>query len=98
MNNNVIAGCGSGAVLLASIPTIGLIISEVLGMSTGKSNGIIHFIICIVKKIINKEPITSADLLQCLSTVEQAVEQIGEAEEVVIIEAVVPDVESGEVL
>lgn len=76
-----IAGCSSGVVAAAILPTIGLIISEVLGMSKGKSNGITHFIICLVKKIINKEPITPDDILQCLATVEEVVDTIEEKQD-----------------
>ena len=82
--DNYIVGCGSGAIGLALVPTIGLIISEVLGMSKGKSNGITHFIICLVKKIATNEKITSEDILQCLAKVEEAVDTIEEkqAEEI----------------
>ena len=76
-----IAGCSSGVVAAAILPTIGLIISEVLGMSKGKSNGITHFIICLVKKIINKEPITPDDILQCFSKVEEVVDTIEEKQD-----------------
>lgn len=68
MSNELIMGsCGVGGVLIASVPTLLLIVSEVMGVSQGKSNGISHFMYCILLKIIKKEPITSDDVVICLN-------------------------------
>tara|TARA_R110001592_G_scaffold4067_1_gene22814 strand:+ start:3749 stop:4024 length:276 start_codon:yes stop_codon:yes gene_type:complete len=79
MSDSVLLGsCGAIGVITTMIPTLLLIASEILGMSKGKSNGIIHFVYCIAKKIIKKEPITSEDILQCLVHSENMIEEIEE--------------------
>lgn len=79
MSDSVLLGsCGAVGVVTTMIPTLLLIASEILGMSKGKSNGIIHFVYCIAKKIIKKEPITSEDILQCLVHSENMIEEIEE--------------------
>ena len=79
MSDTVLLGsCGAIGVITTIVPTLLLIASEILGMSKGKSNGIIHFVYCIAKKIIKKEPITSEDILQCLSHSENIIEEIEE--------------------
>ena len=48
MSDSVLLGsCGAVGVGTTMIPTLLLIASEILGMSKGKSNGIIHFVYCI---------------------------------------------------
>tara|TARA_R110000772_G_scaffold108498_1_gene211419 strand:+ start:211 stop:486 length:276 start_codon:yes stop_codon:yes gene_type:complete len=79
MSDTVLLGsCGAVGVITTMIPTLLLVASEILGMSKGKSNGILHFIYCIAKKIIKKEPITSEDILQCLTRAENIIEEIEE--------------------
>ena len=79
MSDTVLLGsCGAIGVITTIVPTLLLIASEILGMSKGKSNGIIHFVYCIAKKIIKKEPITSEDILQCLVHSENMIEEIEE--------------------
>ena len=79
MSDSVLLGsCGAIGVVTTMIPTLLLVASEILGMSKGKSNGIIHFVYCIAKKIIKKEPITSEDILQCLVHSENIIEEIEE--------------------
>ena len=79
MSDSVLLGsCGAIGVVTTMIPTLLLIASEILGMSKGKSNGILHFLYCIAKKIIKKEPITSEDILQCLVHSENIIEEIEE--------------------
>ena len=79
MSDSVLLGsCGAIGVVTTMIPTLLLVASEILGMSKGKSNGIIHFLYCIAKKIIKKEPITSEDILQCLVHSENIIEEIEE--------------------
>lgn len=78
-DNTVLLGsCGAVGVVTTMIPTLLLVASEILGMSKGKSNGILHFFYCIAKKIIKKEPITSEDILLCLSHSENIIEEIEE--------------------
>tara|TARA_R100000541_G_scaffold58579_1_gene69998 strand:+ start:2511 stop:2774 length:264 start_codon:yes stop_codon:yes gene_type:complete len=80
MSDTILLGsCGAVGVVTTMIPTLLLVASEILGMSKGKSNGIIHFLYCIAKKIIKKEPITSEDILQCLTRTENIIE--GDLEE-----------------
>ena len=76
----IIGSCGVGGFFIAAFPTILLVLSEVLGLSSGKSNGIVHFIYCIFNKIIKKEPVTSEDVLQCLKKVEEVVEEVVDEE------------------
>ena len=66
MDTTIIGSCGAVGVSITILPTVLLIVSEVLGISRGKSNGIIHFIMCIVEKIKNKEPITEDEIFECL--------------------------------
>ena len=79
MSDTVLLGsCGAIGVITTIVPTLLLVASEILGMSKGKSNGILHFLYCIAKKIIKKEPITSEDILQCLTRAENIIEEIEE--------------------
>mgnify|MGYP003658051344 FL=1 len=47
-----------------------------IGISKGKTNGILHFAICIVKKIIKKEPIRNNEILACVRDLEEPEEKI----------------------
>ena len=77
MNEETLIGsCGAVGFLIAAAPTCLLIISEVLGISKGKTNGILHFAICIVKKIIKKEPIRNNEILACVRDLEEQEEKI----------------------
>lgn len=63
---SLIGSCGAVGVGITVLPTILLVVSEVLGVSKGKSNGIVHFVFCIIDKIKNKEPIREEEVFECL--------------------------------
>ena len=79
MDTTIIGSCGAVGVSITVLPTLLLIVSEVLGISRGKSNGIIHFIMCLVEKIKNKEPITEDEIFECLKKVQYTTEEVAEA-------------------
>ena len=70
--------CGAIGVAVTIIPTALLIISEILGVSSGKSNGIVHLAFCLIEKIKNKEPITEDEILTCLKKTKDATDQLSE--------------------
>lgn len=74
--SSLIGGCGAGAIALSTLPTVLLILSEVLGISKGKSNGILHFFICITEKIIKREKITKDELFECLRKAEEGTSEL----------------------
>ena len=78
MDTTIIGSCGAVGVSITVLPTVLLIVSEVLGISRGKSNGIIHFIMCIVEKIKNKEPITEDEIFECLKKVQDTADEVAE--------------------
>ena len=78
MDTTIIGSCGAVGVSITVLPTVLLIVSEVLGISRGKSNGIIHFVMCLVEKIKNKEPITEDEIFECLKKVQDTTEEVAE--------------------
>jgi len=60
--------CGIVGLAVGVLPTLLFIISEIMGLSSAKSNGISHFIYCILNKCIKKEKITNEDIIGCLAT------------------------------
>lgn len=76
MSIDLIGSCGAVGVGVAIAPTVLLVLSEILGMSKGKSNGIVHFIFCILQKIKNKEPIREEEIFECIRNTKQVVEEI----------------------
>ena len=78
MDTTIIGSCGAVGVSITILPTVLLIVSEVLGISRGKSNGIIHFIMCIIEKIKNKEPITEDEIFECLKKVQDTTDEVAE--------------------
>jgi len=75
MDLNTIASCGGVGGALSLVPTLLLIVSEVLGMSSGKSNGIVHFGAWMLQKVIKKEHISQEEVLGCLAKIEEATEE-----------------------
>lgn len=75
MDLNILAGCGGVGTAISVLPTMLLIVSEVLGMSSGKSNGIVHFGAWMLQKVIRKEHISQEEVLGCLAKIEDATEE-----------------------
>jgi len=71
--------CGAIGVAVTIIPTALLVISEVLGVSSGKSNGIVHLAFCLIEKIKNRESITEDEILTCLKKTKKVTDVITEA-------------------
>ena len=68
METSQYAECGSISIALAILPTIGLIISEILPYisKSDKCNGLLQTLICAIKHIVNKEPCSSEDIQQVI--------------------------------
>tara|TARA_R110000803_G_scaffold71950_1_gene135384 strand:+ start:354 stop:617 length:264 start_codon:yes stop_codon:yes gene_type:complete len=66
-----IAECGGISIALAILPTLGLFISEILPYlhKTDKCNGILQTLVCMLKRIINKEPCSADEIEQAITNI-----------------------------
>ena len=68
MDTTQIAECSGISVMLAILPTLGLIVSEVLPYisKSDKCNGLLQTAICAVKHLINKEPCSTEEIIEAI--------------------------------
>tara|TARA_R110001592_G_scaffold121267_3_gene326654 strand:+ start:914 stop:1213 length:300 start_codon:yes stop_codon:yes gene_type:complete len=68
MDSTQVAECSGISVLLAILPTIGLIISEILPYigKDKKCNGLLQTAICAIKHLINKEPCSVEEIQEAI--------------------------------
>lgn len=68
METSQYAECGGISIALAILPTVGLIISELLPYlhKSDKCNGLLQTAICAIQHIVNKEPCNAEDIQQVI--------------------------------
>ena len=68
METSQYAECGGISIALAILPTLGLIISELLPYlhKSDKCNGLLQTAVCAIQHIINKEPCNAEDIQQVI--------------------------------
>jgi len=65
--------CGGVSLILALLPTIGLIISELMPYihKKDKCNGLLQTLICGIKHIVNKEPCNSEEIVDVINLIKE---------------------------
>lgn len=65
------AQCGGISIALAILPTVGLLVSELLPYlhKSDKCNGILQTILCGIKHLINKEPCSAEEITEAIARI-----------------------------